>query len=322
MESSERTIDDLDRGLVERLRLDGRETNRSLAAALGVNEATVAARLKRLEASRVIHVVALTDMRGFGKQSFALAFIRVEGRPPGEVGAALADIPEVISMLLTTGRYDLIAGILTNDVEDLGRVVGERIAATKGVDTVRCEVAVDVLRFESQWATLRADGLEEVTRPTMVGDAVDDLDLAIVGELQRDARSSNRSIASALEVSEGTIRQRLRRMEEARLIRIRAVSDIEAFGLEASATIGVHVRGGAVADVGEALAALDGVAAVIRTLGEFDFVLIVLAPTRAELLQSVLHDIQGVPGVRATETFESAGLLKHVYTWVRLVDPA
>ena len=59
-------IDELDRSIVERLRLDGRETNRSLAAALGVNEATIATRLRRLETNNVMHVVALTDIERLG----------------------------------------------------------------------------------------------------------------------------------------------------------------------------------------------------------------------------------------------------------------
>lgn len=321
MEHGDRIIDDLDRGLVERLRVDGRETNRSLAKALGVNEATVAARLRRLESAAVIHVVALTDMEGFGKHFFAFALIGVDDRSPLDVGAEIAEIPEVISLTVTTGRCDLFAAVLARDRHDLGRVIGELIPRIPGVASVRCEVAVDVLRFASEWATLRtATALGTVPRPPMETDGVDELDLAIVGELQHDARSSNRSIATALDVSEGTIRQRLRRMEDERLIRICAVSDIEAFGLTASANVGIHVRGGAIGEVGPALAAIDGVAAVVRSLGEFDFIAVVIAESRAELLRTILQAIQSIPGVRTTETFEIAAMLKHVYTWVRLVD--
>ena len=41
----------------------------------------------------------------------------------------------------------------------------------------------------------------------------DELDLAIIHELQQDARQSNRAIATRLQISEGTIRARLRRMQ-------------------------------------------------------------------------------------------------------------
>jgi DNA-binding Lrp family transcriptional regulator len=319
MGTPERTIDDLDRGLVERLRVDGRATNRALAEALGVNEATVASRLRRLEADDVIHVVALTDMEGFGKELFAFALIRVDGRSPFDVGTDVAQIPEVISLTVTTGRSDLVAGVLAKDRRELGRVVGELIPRVEGVGAVRCEVAVDVLQFASDWATLRTTPLEDVVQSLEKTERVDDLDLAIVRQLQRDARSSNRSIATALEVSEGTIRQRVRRMENENLIRICAVSDIEAFGLTASAHVGIHVAGGKVELVGAALAAIEGMAVVVRALGEFDFMVVVIAESREQLLETVFTRVQTIDGVRSTETLEVAGLVKHVYSWVRLV---
>jgi len=323
MESGDRGIDDLDRALVERLRVDGRETNRSLARALGVNDATVAARLRRLEAGGVVHVVALTDMQGFGKDLFAFALINVDGRPAFDVGREVAALPEVIALTVTTGRFDLVASVLVSDREALGRVIGEELPAVDGVGAVRCELAIDVLRFDSQWAALRAGAsLAGLPAPDLEADGVDELDLAIVRALQRDARSSNRSIAAELSVSEGTVRQRVRRLEDERLIRIRAVSDVEAFDYTASATVGVRVRGGAVAEVGAALVAMPEVAAVVRSVGEFDFVVILLAQARADLVQTVLGRVQAMPGVRSTETLETAAALKHVYTWVRLVDPA
>ncbi|MGW6729665.1 AsnC family protein [Nocardia sp. NPDC055029] len=56
-------LDDIDRAVVERLRKDGRETNRALSQALAINEVTVATRIRRLELSSIMRVVAVTDMR-------------------------------------------------------------------------------------------------------------------------------------------------------------------------------------------------------------------------------------------------------------------
>jgi DNA-binding Lrp family transcriptional regulator len=321
MAQDARAIDELDRSIVERLRVDGRETNRSLATALEVNEATIAARLKRLEAGNVVHVVALTDMHRLGFPYFAFAMITASDRPIAQVAADVATIPQTIFVNVHTGRYDVVCGVLARDREELGRLIGEALPQIKGVQSVRCELAVDVLRFDSSWAALGAGGdISTQPRPSVLPDAVDALDLQIISALQRDARSSNRSIAAELDVSEGTVRGRLRRMEDDHLIRIRAVSDVESFGFGAAAVVGVHAAGGRIDAAAEQLLRLDGVAAVIRSLGEFDFMLILLAETRAALLDLVLAQIQGIPEIRSTETFESAGTLKHIYTWVRLVD--
>jgi DNA-binding Lrp family transcriptional regulator len=315
-----RIIDELDRRIVERLRVDGRETNRSLAASLGVNEATIAARMRRLEAARMIHVVALTDIQGLGYAYFAFALVTVAERPVMAVAADLAQVPQTISVNVHTGRYDIICAVLARDLDELGRVIGDAVPGVAGVQSVRCELALDVPRFNSAWAALTAGNPgADLPRPALPTGAVDELDHRIIEELQRDARGSNRKIAADLDVSEATVRTRLRRMEDEGLVRIRAVSDVSSFGLLSAATIGVHVEAGQLAAVATGLRRFASVAAIIRSLGEFDYVLIVIAHSREALLDELLNGIQALPGIRATETFENVATLKHVYTWVRLV---
>jgi DNA-binding Lrp family transcriptional regulator len=311
------SIDELDRALVERLRVDGRESNRSLAAALGVNEATIANRLKRLEAGSIMRVVALTDMEAFGHSFLAFAKLRVGSRSVMAVGEELSRLPEVISITVATGRYDVIATVLARDREHLGRIVGVDIPGVEGVDTISCELAIDVLRFESQWALL--SGSELPTEAWSAPDVVDELDRSIIGLLQRDARASNRRIADELGVSEGTIRARIKRMDEERMIRIQAVSDVVAFGMLAHAYVGIQVAGGRAAEAADGILECDGVAVLTRTIGEYDFMAVVAAGDHPELVGVILDQIADVPGVRHTETHESVRTFKHAYTWARLV---
>jgi DNA-binding Lrp family transcriptional regulator len=195
--------------------------------------------------------------------------------------------------------------------------VGVDIPAVDGVDTTRCELAIDVLRFESRWALLSAPELP--SESAGASDVVDELDHSIIALLQRDARSSNRRIAEELGVSEGTIRARIKRMEEERLIRIQAVSDVLAFGMRAHAYVGIQVAGGEMAKVTDGLLACNDVAVLARTIGDFDFVAVVAAEDREALIGVILGQISAIPGVRHTETFESWRTLKHAYTWARLV---
>jgi DNA-binding Lrp family transcriptional regulator len=309
-------IDDLDRRLVDRLQADGRESNRSLARALDINEATVAARLRRLERDQMVRVVALTDMRAFGYGHLALVLIRVADRPLLDVAPELAAIPSTISVSVTSGRFDIVATVLARSRSELADVVGEAIPQVRGVAAVRAEFGLDVLRFDSDWAALRATA--GAVPPTLQPQDADELDLGIIHALQRDARRSNRAIAAELGVSEGTIRARLRRLESERYIRIQAIKDVETFGLGANAFVGIHVAGGEVDAVGRALLDLPGVAVVVRSLGEFDFVAVVMAGSREGLLALLLDRLDRVAGVRSTETFENYATLKHVYTWARV----
>lgn len=311
------SIDDLDRALVERLREDGRESNRSLASALGVNEATVANRLRRLESGSIMRVVALTDMEAFGHGFLVFVKLRVSARSIAAVGEALARIPEVISVTVSTGRYDVIAVVLARDRAHLSRILGVEIGGLEGIDTLRCELAIDVPRYQSMWALLGAPDLP--AEPWSAPEVVDELDLSIIRLLQRDARSSNRRIADELDVSEGTIRARIKRMEEERLIRIQAVSDVVAFGMTAHAYVGVQVAGGKLSEVGEGLLACPEIAVLARTIGDFEFFAVIAAEDRQALVTVILERIAAIAGVRHTETFESVGTMKHSYTWARLV---
>jgi DNA-binding Lrp family transcriptional regulator len=312
-------IDDLDRRIVERLRRDGRETNRSMAAAFGVNEATIAARLRRLEAHNVVRVVALTDMYRLGLPYLAIGMVSVEARLVSEVAAEIAAIPQTIFVNLYAGRYGVICGVLAEDRAELARVFGEVIPRVCGVQAVRCELAVDVLRFDSEWAPLGVGNNAVLERPRIPAHTIDEQDLDIIHALQRDARASNRRIAAALDVSEGTVRARLRRMETSHLIRIQAISDLDAFGMDCGAFVGVRVTNGRIAEVAEGLLGMDGIAVIIQSLGDFDFILVILTTSRDLLLDMAMRRIQGLDGVGTIEVFEIAGIAKHLYTWARLV---
>ena len=321
MSTDRQTIDDLDRKIVERLRVDGREPNSSLAKALNVNQATIASRLRRLDAMRAMRVVTVTDIAGFGFAYFALAFITISDGNPARVGRDVAEISDVVTVAATTGRSDIIAIALVRTPRELGLLISDKLLGIKGVDRVRCELAAEILRFDTGWAALAtpADHLNLAGPELSTSDAVDDLDLQIIGELQRDARIGHRSVAAALGVSESTVRGRTRRLEAEGLVRIRAVSDVEAFGLHAMAIVGVRTRGGRTDLTGTQLSAIGGARAVVKTVGEYDFVLFVITSDRAEMVQA-LGSIRCVKDVRSTETFDILATHKHIYTWVRLID--
>src|SRR5690606_6034390 len=114
---------------------------RSLAEALGVNDATVAARLRRLEEEAIVRVVAVTDMAAFGHEHLAFALLRCAGRPVLEVGAELAEMEEAIGVVVTTGRVDLVLSVLARDRAHLAEL-NDAITATAGVDSVRWELAL------------------------------------------------------------------------------------------------------------------------------------------------------------------------------------
>lgn len=310
-------LDDLDRALIERLRVDGREGNRSLGAILKVNEVTVAARLRRLEESGVMRVVAITDIQLFGHREFAFAMIGVGGRSVYEVAADLAKLPEAISVTVCTGRFDIIVPILGRDHLHMADLFGNVLPKIKGVRSIHGMIALDVLKYESKWSLFGVDpGTTPKAQPS---DTVDDTDLAIIAALQVNARRSNRQIAAHLKVSEGTVRGRIKRMQNDRVFRIQAVSDIMVSGLAAHAFVGLQAAPGKIDSLAKALAKRDDIAQITRVLDGVDLVAVLISPDRQSVVAAVHNDIALLPGVHSVEIFDSVRTLKHTYLWTWIV---
>jgi DNA-binding Lrp family transcriptional regulator len=310
-------IDDLDRAVIDRLRHDGREGNRSLAAALGVGEVTIASRLKRLEESLVLRVVAVIDMEAFGHRDLVLVKIRVTGRPVTEVSEELAQLPEVIAVTITTGNFDIIVALLARDHRHLSTILAFEFPR-RGIAVTRAELALEVFKYESKWAALTTE--DSVARADLKPNEIaDEADVSIIGSLQNDARRSNRNIAAELGVSEGTVRARIKRLQDDRIIRIQAVANAGSFGITSHAYVGINTEPSHVHDVAESLIVLNEITVLLRTLGQFDIVAVVQAESRAVLLDTVMNKLASTKGVTRTETFEAVATIKHSYEWGRII---
>ncbi len=119
---------------------------------------------------------------------------------------------------------------------------------------------------------------------------LDAVDRAIVGRLADDARVSNRQIAGELGVTEGTVRGRIKRMEEEKQIRITAVTNIDRFRDAALAYIWVEVeRSGQTRAVAEALAKIPELGFVGVMLGHSDILAITMV-RNTEHLAAFVHE--------------------------------
>ena len=71
---------------------------RAIARELDIAENTVRARVRRMEESDTMRVVAVTDIEAAGYGMLLAIGVQVEGRSPEKVARELADIPEVFSV--------------------------------------------------------------------------------------------------------------------------------------------------------------------------------------------------------------------------------
>ena len=148
-------------------------------------------------------------------------------------------------------------------------------------------------------------------KPTV---ALDDIDKAIIRELQLDGRTPYAKLGPAVGLSQAAVRQRVQRLIENGVMQVVAVTDPLMLGFKLEAMIGIEVDGDLRA-VASKLAEVDNVDYVVVTTGRFDLVVEVVCRDHEELLHIINDVIRAVPGVRATETFTYLHLEKQTYSW-------
>lgn len=118
-------LDDVDRQLIGLLRDDARTPVVALAKTLRVARATVQNRLTRLENEGVIVGYTVRLKRAAEKHRIrALMSVAVQGNSAADIIKALRGHPNVATIHSTNGRWDLIAELQADSLEEFDRVLG------------------------------------------------------------------------------------------------------------------------------------------------------------------------------------------------------
>jgi len=146
-----RQLDEHDEAIIAVLREDGRMPVRDLAQRVGLTEATVRARIRRLEESGSMRIVAKLDLGAMGYPFVALVGLKIRGRTIDEVGQDLLQISEVISILSVIGRNDLEIQVIARDMAMLNILLTETIPAIDGIVGVESALAMNIVKYVQPW---------------------------------------------------------------------------------------------------------------------------------------------------------------------------
>jgi len=127
-------MDDIDHALIAALRDDARISIAALAKRLKIARGTVQSRLRRLEANGTIVGYTVRLRPQVEEQRIrALMTIEVGGdRPEAAIVKALRGDPAVTALYSTNGRWDYIAELRAEHLEEFDRVLG-RIRQLEGI---------------------------------------------------------------------------------------------------------------------------------------------------------------------------------------------
>lgn len=147
-------LDEVDERIIAALRQNGRVANRDLARDMGVNEATVRTRLRRLEEANMVRVVAMRDLAAMGFEFLSPVGVQVKGRSVNEVGADIARLDRVITVNVAIGTHDLEIQVVAQTLEEMQHLLTNVIAKIDGVERLFPSLALKVLKYNPEWAPL------------------------------------------------------------------------------------------------------------------------------------------------------------------------
>ncbi|HEU4840062.1 MAG TPA: Lrp/AsnC family transcriptional regulator [Ilumatobacteraceae bacterium] len=309
-------IDSFDLGIIEHLGADGRMSTKHLAELVGLTDATVAARLRSLMARDIVRVRAVVDWEVAGLRSPMVFFVRVRGRSVAGIAERLLNDPQVCSVCNVFGSADLVVRVLLADPIDAMTFAEEVLGAIDGLQIVMSLLDVDVAKHANGWHTGAKVPDQLPSFPT-AGELLDAVDARLLECLVQDARQSLRQIGRFLDVSEHTVRARLRRLEDVGLVRICAQVDHEVVdGGGESAYLALRTHNAHVQPIIDLMVGQPEFRTVDRVVGEYNVLGFVAAGSRAELADAI-DRMRSAPGVERGESWLVANQQLGAFPWAR-----
>jgi DNA-binding Lrp family transcriptional regulator len=139
-------MDDLDHKLIGLLRHDARLSVATLASRLKVSRGTVTNRMEKLEADGTVMGYTIKLRPDVQRDQIkAWTSIAVEGNQTRTVVATLMGEPGVVALHDTNGRWDLLAELRADDLQQLGKLL-ERIRLSKGISGTETSIHLETFR--------------------------------------------------------------------------------------------------------------------------------------------------------------------------------
>ena len=159
------------------------------------------------------------------------------------------------------------------------------------------------------------------TKPGTPYGTLDDLDRAIIRQLQGNGRRPYAGIARELNVPEATVRQRTERLIGRGVVQIVGVTDPLAMGFRQPAFIGLKVDASRIEQIAAQIAELDEVTYLVITAGRFDLVCEVVCRDSDHLLEVLGQRLGAIEGIRNSETLVELRIVKETYQWGSMEEP-
>jgi len=161
------SLDELDRRLIELLRIDGRQPNTELARKLKVAEGTIRNRIAKLLSDDLIQVSAWVDPIRVAGQIYAHVEVEVETGKVDEVAERIAQFEEVVFEGISTGRADIFVSCVFRSTQHMDEFLTRALAGIDGIRATSSSVLLRIVRRQHRYAAFakEREAARSDTRP-------------------------------------------------------------------------------------------------------------------------------------------------------------
>ncbi len=298
--SKDLSVDELDLAIITYLQPDGRATLSEMAQALGVHRNTVKCRLGRLLDKRMLVGGLLIDPVALGYLAPTTIGLRVSPSQVNAVSDRLAALPHIQWVHLCQGTYDItVTGARFRSDGELYSFVTEELGHIPGItfiDTMR-STGIEAPQLDGllgQPAPAWSASHDTVSGPNQL----DDQELALIRELERDVRQTVVALAQALGSDRNTVAERLGRLLRKGIVRPVMIPDSKVLGYPITVVMGTSVLPGQLHDVRDELRRLDSLQYLITCMGRYNIMAWLRFRDCDEWSDMVRTRLAGISGIK------------------------
>lgn len=145
-------LDATDKAIIAELQIEGRLAYARLAPRVGLSEAATRQRVNKLIEREVMEIVAVANPTRLGLKHQTMVGINVDAHVR-DIADELAKIEAIDYVVVTAGRYDILAEVFCADATEFLGVINDLIRPIAGISNLEILTYLDLVKQTYNWGT-------------------------------------------------------------------------------------------------------------------------------------------------------------------------
>jgi Lrp/AsnC family transcriptional regulator, regulator for asnA, asnC and gidA len=143
-------FDKIDSGILKLLKENSRISFIEMSRRLGVSDATIQFRVKRLKESGIIEKFTVAvNPAAIGFKIAAIMLVEIDADKHDAAKIALSKIPEISEVYSVLGEYDLFIKVWSRSLEEINDLINDKIRSIEGIKDLLEIVIVERVKDET-----------------------------------------------------------------------------------------------------------------------------------------------------------------------------